>query len=169
MEHLWMQQLILFHYPCFIGFNCGEATNIATPCWLQVAKEAAIRRASTNSGPMVSHYQLLYQLALSLHLRFACSKYDLNCCCYRTFQLSMNIGEDAIQIIWPQISFLEYTWDAYPCIKEINKWQPTHHSLSLSLSLSQDVFIVILSIYELERSVTSQPLKNGYQIAVLFV
>lgn len=51
------------------GFNCGEATNIATPCWLQVAKEAAIRRASTNSGPMVSHYQLLYELALSLHLR----------------------------------------------------------------------------------------------------
>jgi hypothetical protein len=93
-----MQQFILFHYPCFIGFNCGEATNIATPCWLQVAKEAAIRRASTNSGPMVSHYQLLYELALSLHLRFACSKYDFNCC-YTTFQLSMNIGEDAIQII----------------------------------------------------------------------
>lgn len=51
------------------GFNCGEATNIATPCWLQVAKEAAIRRASTNSGPMVSHYQLLYELALSLRPR----------------------------------------------------------------------------------------------------
>ncbi|XP_062202368.1 lysine-specific demethylase REF6-like [Phragmites australis] len=48
------------------GFNCGEATNIATPRWLQVAKEAAIRRASTNCGPMVSHYQLLYELALSL-------------------------------------------------------------------------------------------------------
>ncbi|KAJ1257354.1 hypothetical protein BS78_K085600 [Paspalum vaginatum] len=51
------------------GFNCGEATNIATPCWLQVAKEAAIRRASTNSGPMVSHYQLLYEIALSLRPR----------------------------------------------------------------------------------------------------
>lgn len=51
------------------GFNCGEATNIATPLWLQVAKEAAIRRASTNCGPMVSHYQLLYELALSLRLR----------------------------------------------------------------------------------------------------
>jgi hypothetical protein len=49
----------------------------------------------------------------------------------------------------------------------------THPPLSLSLShthtLSQDVFIVILSIYELERSVTSQHLKNGYQIVVLFV
>ncbi|XP_062203861.1 lysine-specific demethylase JMJ705-like [Phragmites australis] len=51
------------------GFNCGEATNIATPHWLQVAKEAAIRRASTNCGPMVSHYQLLYELALSLRPR----------------------------------------------------------------------------------------------------
>ncbi|GJM87602.1 hypothetical protein PR202_ga03572 [Eleusine coracana subsp. coracana] len=51
------------------GFNCGEATNIATPRWLQVAKEAAIRRASTNCGPMVSHYQLLYELALSLRPR----------------------------------------------------------------------------------------------------
>lgn len=51
------------------GFNCGEATNIATPRWLQVAKEAAIRRASTNCGPLVSHYQLLYELALSLRPR----------------------------------------------------------------------------------------------------
>uniref|UniRef100_J3NCM8 JmjC domain-containing protein n=1 Tax=Oryza brachyantha TaxID=4533 RepID=J3NCM8_ORYBR len=51
------------------GFNCGEASNIATPHWLQVAKEAAIRRASTNCGPMVSHYQLLYELALSLRPR----------------------------------------------------------------------------------------------------
>uniref|UniRef100_A0ACD5XP48 Uncharacterized protein n=1 Tax=Avena sativa TaxID=4498 RepID=A0ACD5XP48_AVESA len=51
------------------GFNCGEATNIATPLWLQVAKEAAIRRASTNCGPMISHYQLLYKLALSLRQR----------------------------------------------------------------------------------------------------
>ncbi|CAN6347452.1 unnamed protein product [Urochloa humidicola] len=51
------------------GFNCGEATNIATPRWLEVAKEAAIRRASTNCGPLVSHYQLLYELALSLRPR----------------------------------------------------------------------------------------------------
>ncbi|XP_020592304.1 lysine-specific demethylase JMJ705-like [Phalaenopsis equestris] len=51
------------------GFNCGEASNIATPEWLKVAKEAAIRRASTNCPPMVSHYQLLYALALSLHTR----------------------------------------------------------------------------------------------------
>ncbi|KAL0918819.1 hypothetical protein M5K25_010859 [Dendrobium thyrsiflorum] len=48
------------------GFNVGEAANIATPGWLRVAKEAAIRRASTNYPPMVSHYQLLYALALSL-------------------------------------------------------------------------------------------------------
>ncbi|XP_072972225.1 lysine-specific demethylase JMJ705-like isoform X1 [Typha angustifolia] len=48
------------------GFNCGEAANIATPGWLRVAKEAAIRRASINYPPMVSHYQLLYALALSL-------------------------------------------------------------------------------------------------------
>ncbi|KAL6616571.1 hypothetical protein ACP70R_038841 [Stipagrostis hirtigluma subsp. patula] len=51
------------------GFNCGEASNIATPKWLNVAKEAAVRRASINRPPMVSHYQLLYKLALSLCLR----------------------------------------------------------------------------------------------------
>ncbi|KAM3381232.1 lysine-specific demethylase REF6 [Capsicum galapagoense] len=48
------------------GFNCGEASNIATPEWLRFAKDAAIRRASTNCPPMVSHFQLLYDLALSL-------------------------------------------------------------------------------------------------------
>nr|XP_027123006.1 lysine-specific demethylase REF6 [Coffea arabica] len=47
------------------GFNCGEAANIATPGWLTVAKDAAIRRASINCPPMVSHFQLLYDLALS--------------------------------------------------------------------------------------------------------
>ncbi|KAG0465604.1 hypothetical protein HPP92_019768 [Vanilla planifolia] len=51
------------------GFNCGEASNIATPGWLKVAKEAAVRRASTNCPPMVSHYQLLYALSLSSSLR----------------------------------------------------------------------------------------------------
>ncbi|KAJ1286714.1 hypothetical protein BS78_03G373100 [Paspalum vaginatum] len=51
------------------GFNCGEASNIATPEWLRVAKEAAVRRASINRPPMVSHYQLLYELALSICLR----------------------------------------------------------------------------------------------------
>ncbi|XP_073022179.1 lysine-specific demethylase REF6-like [Primulina eburnea] len=48
------------------GFNCGEAANIATPEWLRVAKDAAIRRACINCPPMVSHFQLLYDLALSL-------------------------------------------------------------------------------------------------------
>ncbi|THF98592.1 hypothetical protein TEA_028877 [Camellia sinensis var. sinensis] len=48
------------------GFNIGEAANIATPEWLRVAKDAAIRRASINCPPMVSHFQLLYDLALSL-------------------------------------------------------------------------------------------------------
>ncbi|RAL47541.1 hypothetical protein DM860_011279 [Cuscuta australis] len=48
------------------GFNCGEASNIATPGWLRVAKDAAIRRASINCPPMVSHFQLLYDLAISL-------------------------------------------------------------------------------------------------------
>ncbi|KAK3162780.1 hypothetical protein QOZ80_1BG0093660 [Eleusine coracana subsp. coracana] len=50
------------------GFNCGEASNIATPEWLRVAKEAAVRRASINRPPMVSHYQLLYELAMSMCL-----------------------------------------------------------------------------------------------------
>ncbi|XP_009359508.2 lysine-specific demethylase REF6 [Pyrus x bretschneideri] len=48
------------------GFNCAEAANIATPEWLRVAKDAAIRRASINYPPMVSHFQLLYDLALAL-------------------------------------------------------------------------------------------------------
>ncbi|KAK4395774.1 Lysine-specific demethylase REF6 [Sesamum angolense] len=48
------------------GFNCGEAANIATPEWLRFANEAAIRRAAINCPPMVSHFQLLYDLALSL-------------------------------------------------------------------------------------------------------
>lgn len=51
------------------GFNCGEAANIATPEWLRVAKDAAIRRASVNCPPMVSHFQLLYDLALSFSSR----------------------------------------------------------------------------------------------------
>ncbi|XVE56662.1 hypothetical protein DITRI_Ditri04bG0028800 [Diplodiscus trichospermus] len=48
------------------GFNFGEAANIATPEWLRVARDAAIRRASINYPPMVSHFQLLYDLALEL-------------------------------------------------------------------------------------------------------
>ncbi|XVF08775.1 hypothetical protein REPUB_Repub07fG0031900 [Reevesia pubescens] len=48
------------------GFNFGEAANIATPEWLRVARDAAIRRASINYRPMVSHFQLLYDLALEL-------------------------------------------------------------------------------------------------------
>ncbi|XP_021908879.1 lysine-specific demethylase REF6 [Carica papaya] len=55
------------------GFNCGEAANIATPEWLRVAKDAAIRRASINYPPMVSHFQLLYDLALAL-----CSRIPMN-------------------------------------------------------------------------------------------
>ncbi|CAL4946041.1 unnamed protein product [Urochloa decumbens] len=51
------------------GFNYGEASNIATPEWLRGAKEAAVRRASINRPPMLSHYQLLYELALSMCLR----------------------------------------------------------------------------------------------------
>ncbi|OMP07019.1 hypothetical protein COLO4_07696 [Corchorus olitorius] len=48
------------------GFNFGEAANIATPEWLRVARDAAIRRASINYPPMVSHFQLLYDLAHEL-------------------------------------------------------------------------------------------------------
>lgn len=55
---------------CYVGFNCGEAANIATPEWLRVANDAAIRRASINYPPMVSHFQLLYDLALALCSRF---------------------------------------------------------------------------------------------------
>ncbi|GAB2289426.1 hypothetical protein Dimus_023735 [Dionaea muscipula] len=55
------------------GFNCGEASNIATPEWLRFAKDAAIRRASINYPPMVSHFQLLYDLALGIGSRLPSS------------------------------------------------------------------------------------------------
>ncbi|XP_039020190.1 lysine-specific demethylase REF6-like isoform X2 [Hibiscus syriacus] len=55
------------------GFNFGEAANIATPEWLRVATDAAIRRASINYPPMVSHFQLLYDLALELCSRIPMS------------------------------------------------------------------------------------------------
>ncbi|XP_058102102.1 lysine-specific demethylase REF6-like isoform X2 [Magnolia sinica] len=55
------------------GFNCGEVANIATPEWLRIAKEAAIRRASINNPPLVSHVQLLYALALTLCSRIPMS------------------------------------------------------------------------------------------------
>ncbi|KAK9104250.1 hypothetical protein Scep_021094 [Stephania cephalantha] len=51
------------------GFNCCEAINIATPKWLMVAREAAIRRAATAQPPVLSHFQLLYAYALSLSSR----------------------------------------------------------------------------------------------------
>lgn len=57
------------------GFNCGEAANFATPQWLKVAKEAAVRRAAMNSLPMLSHQQLLYLLTISFVSRLACNYY----------------------------------------------------------------------------------------------
>ncbi|CAN8254895.1 unnamed protein product [Cochlearia groenlandica] len=51
------------------GFNIGEASNIATPQWLRMAKDAAIKRAAINYPPMVSHLQLLYDFALTLGSR----------------------------------------------------------------------------------------------------
>eukprot|EP00250_Pteridium_aquilinum_P020651 c24897_g1_i1 orf=144-6872(+) len=54
-----------YHLGFSHGFNCGEAANFASPAWLEVAKEAATRRAAMNYLPMLSHQQLLYLLALS--------------------------------------------------------------------------------------------------------
>ncbi|PPS15843.1 hypothetical protein GOBAR_AA04739 [Gossypium barbadense] len=51
------------------SFNCGEAANFGTPQWLQVAKEAAVRRAAMNYLPMLSHQQLLYLLTMSFMSR----------------------------------------------------------------------------------------------------
>ncbi|KAL5998322.1 hypothetical protein ACLOJK_009262 [Asimina triloba] len=48
------------------GFNCGEAATIATPEWLRIAKDAAIRRAAINCPPRHSHIQLLHALAMTL-------------------------------------------------------------------------------------------------------
>ncbi|CAL9204061.1 unnamed protein product [Musa hybrid cultivar] len=54
-----------YHVGFSHGFNCGEAANFATPKWLMVAKEAAVRRAAMNYLPMLSHQQLLYMLSIS--------------------------------------------------------------------------------------------------------
>ncbi|GLT70150.1 hypothetical protein SLA2020_422470 [Shorea laevis] len=54
-----------YHVGFSHGFNCGEAANFGTPQWLQVAKEAAVRRAAMNYLPMLSHQQLLYVLTMS--------------------------------------------------------------------------------------------------------
>ncbi|CAA7410568.1 unnamed protein product [Spirodela intermedia] len=54
-----------YHVGFSHGFNCGEAANFATPKWLHVAKEAAVRRATMNYLPMLSHQQLLYMLTMS--------------------------------------------------------------------------------------------------------
>nr|XP_017217473.1 PREDICTED: lysine-specific demethylase REF6-like [Daucus carota subsp. sativus] len=51
------------------GFNCAEASNIATPEWLRFAREAEIRRAAINYPPLFSHIQLLYDHALSFSSR----------------------------------------------------------------------------------------------------
>ncbi|XP_076933077.1 lysine-specific demethylase REF6-like [Bidens hawaiensis] len=48
------------------GYNCADAVNMATPGWLRVAREAAIRRACIDSPPLLCDSQLLYDLALSL-------------------------------------------------------------------------------------------------------
>ncbi|VVB13157.1 unnamed protein product [Arabis nemorensis] len=53
-----------YHVGFSHGFNCGEAANFGTPQWLNVAKEAALRRAAMNYLPMLSHQQLLYLLTI---------------------------------------------------------------------------------------------------------
>ncbi|XP_020525115.1 probable lysine-specific demethylase ELF6 isoform X3 [Amborella trichopoda] len=58
-----------YHVGFSHGFNCGEAANFATPQWLKVAKEAAVRRAALSYLPMLSHQQLLYMLTLSFDSR----------------------------------------------------------------------------------------------------
>ncbi|KAK9090226.1 hypothetical protein Sjap_023403 [Stephania japonica] len=64
------KSLVSFFFLLYIvGFSCCEAINIATPKWLMVAREAAIRRASTAQPPVLSHFQLLYAYALSLSSR----------------------------------------------------------------------------------------------------
>ncbi|KAL2635636.1 hypothetical protein R1flu_007115 [Riccia fluitans] len=58
-----------YHLGFSHGFNCGEAANFATPGWLDVAKDAAARRAAMSYLPMLSHQQLLYLLTMSFPSR----------------------------------------------------------------------------------------------------
>ncbi|GFS39848.1 relative of early flowering 6 [Actinidia rufa] len=52
LENLFVTFPRAYHSGFSHGFNCGEAANIATPGWLRVAKDAAIRRAAINCPPM---------------------------------------------------------------------------------------------------------------------
>lgn len=63
--------IFLYSQVLYLGFNCGEAANFATPMWLSIAKEAAVRRAAMNYLPMLSHQQLLYLLTMSFISRCA--------------------------------------------------------------------------------------------------
>ncbi|KAL0299900.1 UNVERIFIED_CONTAM: Lysine-specific demethylase [Sesamum calycinum] len=63
----------LVHF-LMLGFYCGDAVDIATTEWLSNAKEAAIHSATIKCPPMVSHFQLSYDLALSLCSRGGVSK-----------------------------------------------------------------------------------------------
>ncbi|KAL8159864.1 hypothetical protein V2J09_001401 [Rumex salicifolius] len=62
-----------YHIGFSHGFNCGEAANFATPEWLNVAKEAAVRRTVMDHLPMLSHQQLLYHLTMSFVSRIPIS------------------------------------------------------------------------------------------------
>ena len=44
-----------YHLGFSHGFNCGKVANLATPEWLKVAKEVAVRRAAMEYHPMLSH------------------------------------------------------------------------------------------------------------------
>ncbi|CAA6659633.1 unnamed protein product [Spirodela intermedia] len=97
-----------YHSGFSLGFNCGEAANIATPEWLRVAKEAAVRRASINYPPMVSHYQLLYELALSLSSRDTTN----NSSEPRSYRLKDRMKSEGEQMIKEQFveNVLETNW-----------------------------------------------------------
>ncbi|KAJ7539157.1 hypothetical protein O6H91_11G079000 [Diphasiastrum complanatum] len=80
-----------YHLGFSHGFNCGEAANFATPAWLTIAKDAALRRASMNHLPMLSHQQLLYSMAMSLPLRPISEYFE----CEQRYRESC-LGEDQI-------------------------------------------------------------------------
>ncbi|PWA49689.1 hypothetical protein CTI12_AA477910 [Artemisia annua] len=56
-------------FPCTLLLLNRIRVIIATPRWFSNARDAAICRASINVAPMVSHTELLYDLAVSISSR----------------------------------------------------------------------------------------------------
>ncbi|XP_011100873.1 lysine-specific demethylase JMJ705-like [Sesamum indicum] len=77
----WCSSRICCHFPRAYhsgfspGYYCGDAADMANTESSSVAREAAIHSAAIRCPPMVSRFQLSYDLAVSLCSRFVFFSY----------------------------------------------------------------------------------------------